>query len=227
MAISQALFKPQPYDMQKSFVPVSTLSSNDVLFLVRKESKLNRIEDFIRDARERKGQLMVGIALLGTTQHLAAELFKTRGNVDYTIVPFKSASAVSAALSAGEIDLAFEFVPPTLGSLKSGHLRALAIGNAKRSDVLPDIPTIAELGIPNFDVASWSMIVAPVQTPDAIVQRLNNEMQRALSQPELAKRLRDSGIRVLGGTPAQARELMASELRKWSTVISDAKISVQ
>ncbi len=227
VAISQGLFKPQPYDMLASFAPVSIASSNDVLLLVRKDSKLTQLEDFIRIAREKKGQCMVGVSLLGTSQHLCAELFKQRAQVDFTIVPFKTAAAVATGLAAGDIDLAFEFVPPTLPLVKSGQLRALAIANAKRSEVLPDVPTIAEQGLPGFNVASWGMIVAPKNTPDAVVQRLNREVQRALDQPDVAKRLADIGVRAPGGTSAQAYELLSGEITRWRNLIQEAKISLK
>jgi tripartite-type tricarboxylate transporter receptor subunit TctC len=227
VAISQGLFKPQPYDMLASFAPVSIASSNDVLLLVRKDSKLTQLEDFIRIAREKKGQCMVGVSLLGTSQHLCAELFKQRAQVDFTIVPFKTAAAVATGLAAGDIDLAFEFVPPTLPLVKSGQLRALAIANAKRSEVLPDVPTIAEQGLPGFNVASWGMIVAPKNTPDAVVQRLNREVQRTLDQPDVAKRLADIGVRAPGGTSAQAYELLSGEITRWRNLIQEAKISLK
>lgn len=227
VAISQGLFKPQPYDMLASFAPVSIASSNDVLLLVRKDSKLTQLEDFIRTAREKKGQCMVGVSLLGTSQHLCAELFKQRAQVDFTIVPFKTAAAVATALTAGDIDLAFEFVPPTLPLVKSAQLRALAIANAKRSEVLPDVPTIAEQGLPGFNVASWGMIVAPKNTPDAVVLRLNREVQRALDQPDVARRLADMGVRAPGGTSAQAYELLSGEITRWSKLIQEAKISLK
>lgn len=227
VAISQGLFKPQPYDMLKSFVPVCTVSSNDVLLLVRKDSPLTRVEDFIREAREKKGDLMVGVSLLGTTQHLSAELFKLRAKVNFTIVPFKTASAVATALVAGDIDLAFEFVPPMLAQVRSGQLRAMAIANAKRSEVLPDVPTVAEQGVTGFNVSSWGMIVAPAHTPAPIVQRLNQEMQRALRQPDVVKRLAEMGVRAPGGTPAQAHQLMSSEIVRWRNVISESNISLK
>ncbi|MES2184809.1 MAG: tripartite tricarboxylate transporter substrate binding protein [Pseudomonadota bacterium] len=227
VAISQALFKPPPYDMLKSFIPVCPISSNDVLLLVRKDSRLKRVEDLIREAREKKGGLMVGVALLGTTQHLSAELFKLRAKVNFTIVPFKTASAVTTALVAGDIDLAFEYVPPSLPMLRGGQLRGLAVANAKRSEVLPDIPTVAEQGLPGFDVSSWGMIVAPAQTPDPVVQRLNQGMVHALHQPDVVKRLGDMGVRVLGGTPAQARDLMATEIVRWADVVSESNISLK
>lgn len=227
VAISQGLFKPQPYDMLASFAPISIASSNDVLLLVRKDSKLAQLEDFIRTAREKKGQCMVGVSLLGTSQHLCAELFKQRAKVDFTIVPFKTAAAVATGLAAGDIDLAFEFVPPTLPLVKSGQLRALAIANANRSEVLPDVPTIAEQGLPGFNVASWGMIVAPLHTPEAVVQRLNREVQRALDQPDLARRLVDMGVRAPGGTSAQAYALLSGEITRWRNLIQEAKISLK
>lgn len=227
VAISQALFKPQPYDMLKSFVPVAILGSNDVILLVRKDSKLHRLDDMIREARQRKAGLMVGVSLLGTTQHLAAELLKQRTKVDFTIVPFKTASALGQALGAGDIDVAFEFVPPMLGSIRAGQHRALAVCNARRSEVLPDVPTVSEQGITGVDVSSWSMVVAPAATPDAIVQRLNSEIQRALAQPEMLKRFKEIGVRVIGGTPAQARELMTREIARWNSVITSANIALK
>ncbi|WP_159917773.1 tripartite tricarboxylate transporter substrate binding protein [Pantoea sp. 18069] len=227
VAISQGLFKPQPYDMLASFAPISIASSNDVLLLVRKDSPLTQLEDFIRAAQEKKDRCMVGVSLLGTTQHLSAELFKQRAKVDFTIVPFKTAAAVATALSAGDIDLGFEFVPPMLSLVKSGQLRALAIANAKRSDVLPDVPTIAEQGLAGFNVASWGMIVAPKHTPEAVVQRLNQEVQRALLHPDVARRLADIGVRAPGGTTAQAQELLSSEIVRWRNVIHASNISLR
>lgn len=227
VAISQALFKPQPYDMLESFAPVCTVSSNDVLLLVRKDSRFTKLDDFIREAREKKGALMVGVSLLGTTQHLCAELFKLRTKVDFTIVPFKTASAVTTALSAGDIDLAFEFVPPALALVRSGQLRGLAIANAKRSESLPDVPTAIEQGVADFNVASWGMFVAPAQTPAPVVQRLNHEIRRALKQPEVAARLAEMGVRIPGGTPAQAQELMASEITRWAQVVQESNISLK
>lgn len=137
MPISQALFTPPPYDMLKSFVPVSSISGNDVVLLVKSTSAYTKLNDFIQAAREKKKGLMIGISQLGTTQHMAAELFKLRTGTDFTIVPFRTAAMLTTALMAGDVDLAFEFVAPTLSMMNNGQLRALAIGAAKRSPILP------------------------------------------------------------------------------------------
>lgn len=226
-AISQSLFKPAPFDMLKSFVPVSTLSATDVLILVSKESKLQNLEDFVREARGKKSAMMVGVSLLGTTQHLSAELLRLSAKLNFTIVPYKTASAVNVALLGGEIDVAFELVTPMIPMLQAGRVRALAIGSAKRSDLLSTVPTVAELGFPGFDVTAWGMVVAPAHTPDAIVQRLNRDIQRVLGQPEVAQRFKASGQRLLGGTAAQARELLASEITRWDNVITEAKVTLK
>ncbi|HSV81645.1 MAG TPA: tripartite tricarboxylate transporter substrate-binding protein [Ramlibacter sp.] len=225
--ISQSLFKPAPYDMMRDFAPISAVSNNDVLILVRGKSPLRSLDDFVRQAKEAGKGLMVGVSLLGTTQHLAAELFKLRTRTDFTLVPFRSAAALINGLIAGDVQAAFEFVPPALATVRSGQLRALAVSSAKRSDALPQVPTATELGIPDFNVSSWGMFVAPAGTPDAVVQLLNRHLVRAITDPEVAKRLRETGTRPTGSTVAQARELVASEVLRWADVIATAKIALQ
>ncbi|HSW18354.1 MAG TPA: tripartite tricarboxylate transporter substrate binding protein [Ramlibacter sp.] len=225
--ISQSLFKPAPYDMVRDFAPISAVSNNDVLILVRGNSPLRSLDDFVRKAKESGAGMMVGVSLLGTTQHLAAELFKLRTKTDFTLVPFRSAGALVNGLIAGDIHAAFEFVPPALATVRSGQLRGLAISSAKRSEALPQIPTATELGIADFTVSSWGMFVAPAGTPDAIVQLLNRHLVRAIVDPAVAKRLRETGTRPTGSTVQQARELVASEVVRWAEVISSAKIDLK
>ena len=141
VAISQSLLKPAPYDMLKDSVQVSTVSSDDVLILVPKDSRFKNLEDFIREAKERGAAMTVGINTLGTLQHMAAALFKSRAKLDYVIVPFGTASGLLNALVAGEVDVAFEYASPTRGLITDGKLRALAICSAKRSDFLPEVPS--------------------------------------------------------------------------------------
>lgn len=222
--ISQSLFKPAPYDMVRDFAPISAVSSNDVLILVRANSPLRTLDDFVRQAKGQSEGVMVGVSLLGTSQHLAAELFKLRTKVDFTVVPFKSAAALINGLIAGDIHAAFEFVPPSLSTVRGGQLRALAITSARRSEALPQVPTATELGVPDFNVSSWGMFVAPAGTPDAVVQLLNQHLRRAIADPEVSKRLRETGTRPTGTTVQQARDLIASEVPRWADVIASAKI---
>lgn len=226
-AITQALFKPAPYDVLKSFTPISTLTTTDVLILVRKDSKLRTLNDFIRQSKERGDGLMVGISQLGTTQHLSAELFKLNTKTGYTIVPFKTASTLTTALLGGEVDVAFELITPAMSLLQSGQLRALAIGNAKRSELLPDVPTVVESDVPYFEVMAWGMVVAPAKTPDAIVQRLNLEIQKILAQPEVMQRFKESGSRAHGESVEQARTFLTSEIAKWDRVVKETKVSIK
>ncbi|WP_296555158.1 tripartite tricarboxylate transporter substrate binding protein [Pigmentiphaga sp.] len=228
MAISQSLFRTAPYDMEKSFTPVSILTSNDVLLLTSKKSKLKNIQDVVREAKAKGDRFTVGISLFGTLQHLSAELFKSTGNFDYTIVPFKSAANLNTALQSGDVDIAFEYLQPMYGLIADGSLNALAIGNGThRSPRLPDVPTFTELGYPKVQVASWGMLLVPAKTPAAVVERLNKGVQTVLNNPETRARLENTGSRVLGGTTAQARELLSTEIVRWHKVIQDAKIELQ
>ncbi|PJX20495.1 hypothetical protein CAP48_19030 [Advenella sp. S44] len=225
-AISQTLFKPQPFNLIESFTPITTITSNDVILVTGKNSSLSNIGDFLDKSRKTPGGLMVGISLLGTIQHLTAETFKSMAGIEMTIVPYKTASAVSAALASGDIELAFEFVPPMLGQIQNGLIKALAISNADRSKILPTVPTLAEQGFTDFNVASWGMIVAPNNTPDTIVQYLNKHIHSAIGEPDVMNRLTELGVRVQLGTADEANALLSREIVRWKTVIDQTKVSL-
>ncbi|MGT2455170.1 Bug family tripartite tricarboxylate transporter substrate binding protein [Cupriavidus basilensis] len=226
-ALSQSLYKSPPYDVLRDLVPVSDIARTDIAILTGKRSKFNSVKDFIRAAREQPGRLTAGISLLGTTGHLMAELFKAREKLDFSIVPFKTSSNLHASLMNGDVDVAFDLAPPALAQLRAGGLRALAIGSGTRSVILPDVPTLKELGFENYEIVSTMQIAAPAHTPTPIVERLNREIQRALSQPELQKRFRDQGFATEGGTATQAREHVAGEVEKWRNVIRATQIELQ
>lgn len=227
-AISQSLFSTPPYNVEKSFVPVSMFTSNDVLLLTGKNSQLKSVQDVIQEAKAKGDRFTVGVSLIGTLQHLTAELFKSTEGLDYTVIPFKTAANLNSALQRGDIDIVFEYMQPVYGLIESGDLNALAIGNGKqRTPRLPDVPTFTEVGVPGVQVASWGAILAPANTPDAVVQRLNQGIQNVLNNPETKAQLESNGSRILGGTPEEAKEFISSEIVRWGKVIHDAKIQLQ
>jgi len=226
-ALSQSLYKSPPYDVLRDLLPVSDIARTDIAMLVGKQSKLHSVKDFIREARERPGRLSLGVTLLGTTGHLMAELFKANEKLDVSIVPFKTSSNLLSALLNGDVDVGFDLVSPTLGQMHAGQLRALAIGSGTRSAILPDVPTLKELGFQNFEVVSTMQIAVPSGTPAPIVERLNREIQQALSQQDLQRQLRGQGFIAGGGTPAQARANFAAEVEKWRSIIRTTHIELQ
>lgn len=226
-AISESLFKSLPYDIVRDFAPISTVATSEVAVVVGKGSKLGSLADLIREAKARPGRITVGIGLIGTTQHLSAELFKSRAGIDVTIVPFKSVANILTGLSSGEIDVAFELVPAAIGHIKSGNLRALAVGSGKRFAGLPEVPTVMESGIRDYNVIAWAMVAAPAGTPAAILERLNQEIAKALAQTDLQQRYQELGLTAAGSTPKEAQDFLASEVAKWRDVIRTAKIGRQ
>jgi len=226
-AISQSMFRSLPYDIFRDFVPVSVIATTDVAIVVPSGSKLKSVADFIREAKTRPRGLTIGIGLIGTTQHLSAELFKARAGIDYTIVPFKSFANVLTALKAGDVDAAFELVPPVLGHIRDGGLRALAIGSSRRFAGLPAVPTVAENGVKNYEVLSWAEVAVPSGTPGEIVRRLNAEIRRGLGTEDLQTRYQDVGLTAAGSTPTEARIFLQSEVAKWRDAIERAGIVKQ
>ena len=226
-AISVSLFKSLPYDVLGDFVPISVVATSDVAVIVGRDAALQSISDLLREAKARPAKLTVGIGLIGTTQHLSAELFKARAGIEVAIVPFKSVGNLMTALAAGQIDAGFELVPAVIGQLKGGQLRALAVGSNRRFADFPEVPTVAESGVRNYEATSWAQVAAPKGTPATVIDYLSKEIQLTMAQPDLRKRYQDLGLTAVGGTPLEARELLAREVTKWGEAIRAAGIERQ
>jgi tripartite-type tricarboxylate transporter receptor subunit TctC len=226
-AVSAGLFKSLPYDTLADLEPVSTLGFFDLVILARADAPFKSLRDALAYARTHPGKLDVATISIGSTQHLAAELFKSRAGIDAQIVPFGGTPAVVAALLGGSVDLAVEILGPVRAQIDAGKLRALALMGARRREALPDVATVTESGVPDFNVSSWNALAAPAGTPKAVVERLNREINDALRSPRVATRLADLGVDAQGATPEKTRQLLASEIKRWSDVISKAGIERQ
>ena len=223
-AVSASLFRKLPFDVQKDFAPVSLLGVFDLALFVGAESKLKSVRELLAEAKSRPGKLTIGTIAVGSTQNLSAELFKARTGIDALIVPYKGTPAVLTALRAGEIDAAFEILGPMLPQLQAKAVRALAVTSDRRFAALPEVPTMREAGVADYEVASWNALAAPARTPAAVIERLNTAANEALKNPAVQERLLALGVRAQGGTPQQLQALLASEVRHWGEVIRAAKI---
>lgn len=226
-AVSVSLFKSLPYDAVNDFAPVSTLGLFDMVVLVNSEWKISSVSQLIAAAKLNPGKLNIATINPGGTQHLAAELFKSMAGIDVQTVPFKGTPAVLTALRGNEVQAAFEFIAPALAQIKAGTLKPLAVTSKRRFSGLPDVPTVAESGVPGYEASAWNGIAAPAKTPRAIVERLNKEINAALASPEVRQRLQGLGVEAQGSTPEQFREFLVAEIAKWRDVIERAKIERQ
>jgi tripartite-type tricarboxylate transporter receptor subunit TctC len=223
-AVSASLFRKLPFDVQKDFAPVGTLGVFDLALFVAADSKLKSVRELVGEAKARPGKLSIGTIAVGSTQNLSAELFKARTGIDALIVPYKGTPAVLTALRAGEIDAAFEILGPMLPQLQAKVIRTLAVTSDRRFAALPDVPTMREAGVSDYEVASWNALAAPAKTPLAVIERLNAAANEALRSPAVQERLLALGVRAQGGTPQQLQALLAREVRHWGEVIRAAKI---
>ena len=231
-AVSASLFRKLPFDVSKDFAPVSTLGFFDLVVITSAASRYASLADVLADARKRPGKLTIGTIALGSTQNLAAELFKGSSAIDALIVPYKGSPAVLSALRTGEIDVAFEILGPMLGQIKAGAVRALAVTSRERFGGLEQVPTVRETAgsgdsLGNYVVASWNAIAAPAGTPADVIDRLAVAIRAAIETPATRARLESLGVRPQAGSPAELRGLLASEVNRWRAVILAAHIPPQ
>ena len=223
-ALSTSLFKKLPYDVLKDFAPIGTLGFFDLGLVVDNGSRFANLAALLAFAKAQPGKLTIGSIAVGSTQHLAAELFKTSAGIDALIVPYKGTPAVLGALRGGEIDLAVEILGPVLPQVAGKAVRVLAVTGEQRNAALPDVPTAQEAGLRGYMVASWNALAAPAGTPADVVARINQAAQQALVDPNAQRRLRDLGVRAQGGSSQQLQALLAGEVKRWAAVIRAAKI---
>ena len=227
VAVTASMFKSLPYDTLKDLAPITTLAYFDMAVVTGANSRFKTLPELLAYARANPGRLNIGSINVGSTQNLAAQMFKSSAGIDAQVVPFNGTPAVVTALRAGDIDAAVEIVAPILGQLKGNALRALAVMGDARTPDLPNVPTAAESGIPNFSVRGWNGMGAPGGTPPALISKLNREANAALASPEVRKSLMDLSLDVRGSTQEQMSKLLQTEIQRWSQVIDQAAIPRQ
>ena len=226
-AVSAGLFKSLPFDTVRDLAPISTLGTFDIAIVTTADSRFKTLGDLLAFAKSNPGKLNLGTINIGSTQNLAAELFKTTSGADVQIVPFNGTPAVITALRGGQIDAAVEILGPVLAQINARALRALVVTGNKRSAMLPDVPTAGEMGLKDYVVSSWNALAAPAKTPQSVIARLNRDIVAAVNTPEVRRKLHDLNVQAQGSSPEQASELLASEIRRWSDVIVRARIPTQ
>jgi tripartite-type tricarboxylate transporter receptor subunit TctC len=184
------------------------------------------VQELIALAKAKPGQLSFASSGNGTSIHLSAELFKTMAGVDMLHVPYKGSAPALTDLIGGQVNLMFDNLTSSLSHIKAGKLRALAVTSSKRSPALPDVPTIAEAGLPGFEASSWFGVFAPAGTPPELIARLNKEIVKALSSAELKERLAGQGAEAVGDSPEQFAAHIKSETAKWAKVVKASGATV-
>ena len=226
-AINSSLYTRMTFDPVRDFAPVAFLAGvPNIMEVNPKNVKATTVQDFIAEAKASPKKLSFASSGNGTSIHLSGEMFKQMTGVELVHVPYRGSAPAVNDLIAGQVDVMFDNLPSSIEQVRGGNLRAIAVTSAKRSAALPDVPTIAESGLPGFDASSWFAIFAPAKTPPEIVQKLNAEVLKALADPELQKRFADIGGEIRPYKPDELGAFVKAEIEKWAKVVktSGAKI---
>jgi tripartite-type tricarboxylate transporter receptor subunit TctC len=223
-AISEALFNKLPFNALTDFASVSTVAFYDLLIVTRAGSPLKSVGDLVAAAKANPGKVNIGTVNPGSTQHLAAELFLSTANINAAIVPFRTSPDMAGAVMRGDVDVAFEIYAAIGGLLADKKIVALASTGTKRTAYLPDVPTVIEGGIKNYEVSSWNGISAPAATPRAVIATLNAAMKEAVPSPDLQSQAAQMGMEFRWSTPEDMDARMKSDIAKWGAVIEKAGI---
>ena len=225
-AFNPSLYK-LPYDPVKSFAPVAMLGTGPNVLAVFPGLPVNSVKELIVLARQKPGQLNYAAAGVGTFQHLASELFRILAAVDVVPVQFKGGGPATIDVIAGHTQISMGSLIQTLPHIRSGRLRALGTGGLKRAAILPEVPTIAEAGVPGYEANNWWGIFAPASTPPAIVNRLHRELSAILTSAETQKRFSSEGAEALQMAPAEFGKFVVAETVKWARVVKEAGIRAE
>lgn len=218
-SVLPSLHTKLPYDPIKDFAPVGLVALTHSLLLVNPSVPVKNIKELIALAKAQPGKLNYASGTTGASAHFGAELLKLMAGVNIVQVPYKGTAAQLTALLAGEVQMSFVTMPSALPHVNAGRLRVLAIGSPKRAASLPDVPTVAESGLPGFDIGAWNGILAPAHTPPAIVNRLNAEIARMAQNPEAKERAANQGVELVGDTPQEFTAYIKTQIARFAKVV--------
>jgi len=224
LVINPLLNSKLPYNATKDFAPVSLLALNPQLLAVHNSMPVGTVKELIAYAKAQPGKLNYASVGEGTPNHLAMELFKLMSGTQMVHVPYKGAAPAVTDLVGGQVNLMFNPMPPLMPHVKSGRLKALGVGSTQRSPALPDVPTIAEAGVPGYEYVTWYSIVAPAKTPRAIIDKINSRLAAVLAIPEVALRLSSQGAEPRSSTPEELTRLIQEDYKRLGAVIRSAGI---
>ncbi|HEX6004646.1 MAG TPA: tripartite tricarboxylate transporter substrate binding protein [Burkholderiales bacterium] len=220
------LYPKLPFDFVRDFEPVSLLATIPFLLVSHPSLPVKSVRDLVKLARARPGQINYASSGTGTTAHLAMEMFKNMAKVKIVHVPYKGVAAGLVGVVSGEAQLMFAIMQAGLPHVKAGKLRALAVSGSKRSQSAPDVPTIAESGVPGYEFVSWNGVHVPAGTPKSIVTKIQADLVKVVALPDVRARMASLGMEVAGSTPEELGALVKSDITKWGKVIKEAGVRI-
>jgi tripartite-type tricarboxylate transporter receptor subunit TctC len=225
-SINYSLYKDLYYDLIKDFAPVTQTTSMLSFLVIHPSLPVRSVKELIALAKSKPGELNYASSGVGNSPHLAGEMFKMMAGVDMVHIPYKGTGPELNDLLAGTVKIAFETTPAVLTHVKDGKLLALAVNSAKRTPLLPNVPTMSEAGVPGFEMTSWNGLAFPAGTPKEIITRVYQETLKAIQIPEVREKLSSLGADPVGSTPEQFAAFIQAETKKWAKVIKDANVKV-
>lgn len=226
LTINPALSRNLPYDAERDFAPISLTSIIPLLLVTAPSLPVANVKDIIALAREKKGRMIYASSGVGVSVHLAMEWFNHMARVQMVHVPYKNTAQKNVDLISGQCELMFAAIPSVTTHVRAGQMKAVAVSSAKRTGVMPEVPTVAESGLPGFELVSWNGILAPAGTPAAVINRLNSEIRKSLEHPDVKTRLTQDGADPAPNSPAEFSALIKAELAKYAKLVAAANIKV-
>jgi len=224
LAVNPTMFKKMNFDPAKDLVPVCLIEKGPLVLMVPANSPFKSVKDIMAAAKASPGKLSFASGGLGGSHHLSGEMFKSLAGLSITHIPYKGGAPATTDLMGGQVDMMFEQMYSAAPSVRAGKLRALAITSKTRSPLFPDLPTMAESGVPGFEVQNWQGLVAPAGTPAALIKLLNDTVNKALADPAIKEQMLGQGNELGGGTPEQFATLIKSESDRWGKLVKSANI---
>ncbi|TWO72600.1 tripartite tricarboxylate transporter substrate binding protein [Caenimonas sedimenti] len=226
LAINPTLYSKLPYDPLKDLTPVSMVASSPLVIVTASDSRFKTLDDVVKAAKANPGSINYATSGNGTVAHLAAESFQKVAGIKLTHIPYKGAAQGATDVISGQVQLYVSSIPTLLGHIKSGKMRPIAVTSAKRADDLAQVPTIAESGYKGFEAVTWFGILGPANLPKDITAKLNADINKALQDAELQKKLGDQGADVAGSTPEAFGKLIRDEIARWSPIVKESGAKV-